>query len=357
MHAARFSLPAYLERIGFEGAPAPDLATLRQMMQRQVRTVPFENLDVQARRRVSIEPEDVAAKILGTERGGYCYEVNSLFSMACTAIGIPHRILGARPIVGDTRRPRSHMIVLAFVEGGEWICDTGYGRFGLREPFDLNGGTQTQDFDTYRVVRSDDEFRIECQLGGDPDGWNGLYTFNLSPFEIADFIHNFEGWTWDWLDVPALLSRADGAYENPMIDRDPVPTWRDGRVILIGDAAHPMYPTGSNGASQAIMDGRALGAALVEHGLGDAALAAYDEKFCGPISQLVLRNRGAGPFGLLNLLDERCGGVFDDIETVIPRAERDEFMRGYRAAAGFAMEKLNASPPILARGAGRVPRA
>jgi hypothetical protein len=66
----------------------------------------------------------------------------------------------------------------------------------------------------------------------------------------------------------------------------------------------------------------------------------------------VLRNRGAGPFGLLNLLDERCGGVFDDIEAVIPRAERDEFMRDYRAAAGFAMEKLNASPPTLARGAG-----
>ncbi|HEX5093942.1 MAG TPA: flavin-dependent oxidoreductase, partial [Burkholderiales bacterium] len=68
----------------------------------------------------------------------------------------------------------------------------------------------------------------------------------------------------------------------------------------------------------------------------------------------VLRNRGAGPFGILNLLDERCGGVFDDIEAVIPRAERDEFMRAYRTAAGFAMERLNTSPPILARGAGSV---
>ncbi|ESQ90798.1 hypothetical protein ABAC460_08185 [Asticcacaulis sp. AC460] len=189
MHPARFSLPAYLERIGFEGRPAPDLATLRQMMQRQVRAVPFENLDVQAGRRISIEPDDVAAKILGTERGGYCYEVNSLFAMACIAIGIPHRILGARPIVGDTRRPRSHMIVLAFVEGGEWICDTGYGRFGLRQPFNLAGGPQVQDFDTYRVVSANDEYRIECRLGGDEsDEWNGLYTFNLSPFETADFI-------------------------------------------------------------------------------------------------------------------------------------------------------------------------
>jgi hypothetical protein len=65
----------------------------------------------------------------------------------------------------------------------------------------------------------------------------------------------------------------------------------------------------------------------------------------------VLRNRGAGPFGLLNLLDERCGGVFDDIDTVITAKEREEFMSRYRAAAGFAMERLNAAPPIIAPGA------
>jgi hypothetical protein len=83
------------------------------------------------------------------------------------------------------------------------------------------------------------------------------------------------------------------------------------------------------------------------YGPTPAAFQDYDAKLCKDVSALVLRNRGAGPFGLLNLLDDRCGGVFDDIEVVIPRAERDEFMRGYRAAAGFAMETLNASPPIL----------
>lgn len=193
------------------------------------------------------------------------------------------------------------------------------------------------------------EVTVDASEGRKDSGW-------FKPVEIADFIHDFDGWTWDWLDVPALLARADGAYENPMIDRDPVPTWQDGRVILIGDAAHPMYPTGSNGASQAITDGRALGAALVEHGLGEAALAAYDAKFCGPISQLVLRNRGAGPFGLLNLVDERCGGTFDDIDEVIPAAERSAFMAGYKAAAGFAIDTLNAAPPTIAAGAKVVSR-
>jgi len=168
---------------------------------------------------------------------------------------------------------------------------------------------------------------------------------------IGDFIHHFDHWIWDWLDVPALIKQADSAFENPMIDRDPVPTWRDERVALLGDAAHAMYPTGSNGGSQAIVDARILGAAMVEHGVTPEALAAYDEKLCGPISQLILRNRGAGPFGLLNIVDERCGGTFDDIDDVIPPEERTAFMAGYKAAAGFAVEKLNTAPPTIPAGA------
>jgi hypothetical protein len=136
-----------------------------------------------------------------------------------------------------------------------------------------------------------------------------------------------------------------------MIDRDPVPTWRDGPVVLLGDAAHPMYPTGSNGGSQAIVDARILGAMMIEHGATPEALAAYDAKLCGPISQLILRNRGAGPFGLLNLVDERCGGTFNNIDDVIPPKERAEFMAGYKSAAGFAIETLNKAPPTIAPGA------
>lgn len=188
------------------------------------------------------------------------------------------------------------------------------------------------------------EVTVDNSQGWQSSGW-------FKPVEIDDFIRHFDGWTWDWLDVPALLRAADIAYENPMIDRDPVPTWRDGGVALMGDAAHAMYPTGSNGASQAIIDARALGVALLEHGVTAAALAAYDEKLCGPVSELILRNRGAGPFGLLNMVDERCGGEFDNIDDVIPAEERAAFMAKYKAAAGFAIEKLNAAAPTIAPGA------
>lgn len=181
------------------------------------------------------------------------------------------------------------------------------------------------------------------------EGWKQSGWFREVP--TSDFAHHFDSWVWDWLDVPAMIRASRSAFENPMIDRDPVPTWVDGPVALLGDAAHAMYPTGSNGGSQAIVDARVLGAAMVEHGATPAALAAYDKTLCGPVSQLILRNRGAGPFGLLNLVDERCGGTFDNIDDVIPAKERAEFMAGYKAAAGFAIEKLNAAEPTIAPGA------
>jgi 2-polyprenyl-6-methoxyphenol hydroxylase-like FAD-dependent oxidoreductase len=181
------------------------------------------------------------------------------------------------------------------------------------------------------------------------EGWSKRGWFR--PAAVEDFIHHFDGWTWDWIDVPAMLRGADGAYENPMIDRDPLDHWTDGPVTLLGDAAHAMYPTGSNGAGQAIIDARILGALMTQHGATPQALAAYDAKLAGPIGDLVLRNRGAGPFGLLNLVDARCGGVFDDIDAVIPPDERAQFMAGYKAAAGFAAEALNTAAPTIAPGA------
>ncbi len=167
---------------------------------------------------------------------------------------------------------------------------------------------------------------------------------------IDSFLPHFSDWNWNWFDAPALLRGADAAFENPMIDRDPVTTWIDGPVALLGDAAHAMYPTGSNGASQAIIDGRVLGAHMVKLGVTAAALQAYNDQLCDPMSALVLRNRGDGPFGLLKRVDERCGGTFDDIDEVISPAERAAFMADYKAAAGFAMEALNAAPATIAPG-------
>ena len=172
------------------------------------------------------------------------------------------------------------------------------------------------------------------------EGW-------FRPVPVKDFAHHFNQFRYDWLDFPKMLSQTDNAYENPMIDRDPVSTWVDGPVALMGDAAHAMYPTGSNGASQAIIDARVIGAKLLQHGITPAALSAYNSELCGPVSKLVLRNRGAGPFGLLKLLDDRCGGIFEDVNTVIPTKEREEFMAEYQEAAGFSRDKLNKAAPKI----------
>ena len=188
------------------------------------------------------------------------------------------------------------------------------------------------------------ELTVDDDPGQRPEGW-------FRQVAIEDFAHHFEHFRYDWLDVPAMLRGADVAYENPMIDRDPAPFWVDGPVALMGDAAHAMYPTGSNGASQAVVDARVIGAKLLAHGLSPAALAAYEADLHAPVSELVLRNRQAGPFGMLDIVDARCGGHFEDIEDVFPASERAAFMAGYKAAAGFDIEKLNASAPIIAPGA------
>ena len=165
--------------------------------------------------------------------------------------------------------------------------------------------------------------------------------------DVETFLPAFEDWTFDWLDIPALVRGAPAVWEFPMVDRDPVDRWVDDRVCLIGDAAHVMYPVGSNGASQAIVDARILGAMFQNHGIEPNALAAFETKLIEPMSALVLRNRGDGPVGILAMVDERCGGVFDSIEDVIPRTEIEEYMAKYKAAAGFAIESLNGAPPTI----------
>jgi len=218
----------------------------------------------------------------------------------------------------------------------------------------LGLGTSTQRMVIYPISAPDADGLAEINWIAEvtldaEDGWQGTSWFGTA--EPADFLHYFEDWRFDWLDVPTLIGGADVVYENPMVDRDPVPTWVAGRVALMGDAAHAMYPTGSNGASQAVIDARTLGAAMLRHGVTAAALAEYDAALYGPVSEVVLRNRGAGPFGLLQMVEERCGGAFDEIDAVIPADERAAFMRGYKDAAGFEMEKLNAAPRTIPEGA------
>lgn len=167
---------------------------------------------------------------------------------------------------------------------------------------------------------------------------------------LADFLPAFAAWGFDWLDIPALIQTADTIYEFPMIDRDPLPRWSFGRATLLGDAAHAMYPIGSNGATQAILDARMLGRCFVEHGVNAAALTAYDANRRPKCNAVVLANRGNGPDQVMQVVEDRCGGDFADIDDVLSPTERLEMAKAYKRIAGFDVDILNAAPSIITKG-------
>lgn len=142
---------------------------------------------------------------------------------------------------------------------------------------------------------------------------------------------------------PAELIEATGTfYEYPNCDRDPLPRWSFGRVTLLGDAAHPMYPNGSNGASQAILDARNLAMHLASCTSVANALAAYDAERRPVTAEIVLSNRRGGPEGVIDVVETRAPEGFDDIEKVASHAERKAIVRGYASLAGYAKEQVNA---------------
>ena len=156
------------------------------------------------------------------------------------------------------------------------------------------------------------------------------------------FAGPFAGWKWDWLDVPALIENGGPAYEYPMCDRDPLPRWSFGRVTLLGDAAHPMYPIGSNGASQAILDTESMMQALVEEPDIPAALMRYEGERREATGKIVLANRGNGPDQVMQLAEERAPAGFKHVNDVIPQAELEEISARYKQTAGFARAQVNA---------------
>lgn len=157
------------------------------------------------------------------------------------------------------------------------------------------------------------------------------------PGNPDDFMPAFADWHFDWLDVPALLANADAVLEYPMVDQDPLPRWTFDRITLLGDAAHPMVPRGSNGAGQAILDGHGLRVALQEHGVGPEALTAYEADRLPKTTQVVLTNRTNPPDAILREVWERSGDEpFDDIHDVISEDELAAITRNYRSIAGFS---------------------
>jgi 2-polyprenyl-6-methoxyphenol hydroxylase-like FAD-dependent oxidoreductase len=158
---------------------------------------------------------------------------------------------------------------------------------------------------------------------------------------LEDFYPTFEGWRFDWLDVARLLRESDAVLEYPMVDRDPLPFWSRGRITLLGDAAHPMYPRGSNGAGQAILDARALAGCLRREPDVAAALKAYETARLEAAYRVVLMNRKDPPDAILREVHQRTGDKpFERIEDVVPREELAEILETYKRVAGFSREAL-----------------
>ncbi|MEQ8481255.1 MAG: flavin-dependent oxidoreductase [Hoeflea sp.] len=213
-------------------------------------------------------------------------------------------------------------------------------------------GHEWQKFVTYPISPADPETGLSeinwvAELKKKPDAaWN-REDWNR-PGRLEDFLPSFESWRFDWLDVPELIRGARRIYEYPMVDRDPLPGWGQGRVTLMGDAAHPMYPIGSNGASQAILDARVLGKTIVAHGLSEAALIAYEDERRPATEKIVVANRGNGPDQIMQVIEEKCQGMFDVVTDVMSREELEDHAARYKALAGFDRETLNLRPPLIA---------
>lgn len=208
----------------------------------------------------------------------------------------------------------------------------------------IMAGHQNQKFVAYPISRAEylrgrslTNWIAELYVGGDtPERHDWNKEVPASVFRDA-----FQGWRFDWLDVPGLIDGARAIYEFPMVDRNPLPRWTFDRVTLLGDAAHPMYPIGSNGASQAILDAAALTRRLVEQGTTPEALDAYQADRIGPTGAIVLANRRNGPEHVMQIAEERAPAGFGHINDVISQAELEDIAARYKRTAGFSREQVN----------------
>ena len=223
----------------------------------------------------------------------------------------------AQPFLGG------RTMIMAGHEYQKFVC------YPLR---DLPDGRQLINFVAERKFSPDQSWRRE--------DWNRAG-------KVEEYLPPFESWRFDWLDVPGLIRAAETVYEYPMVDRDPLDAWRHGRLTLLGDAAHPMYPIGSNGASQAILDARVLTRELLTRGLTTAALDAYEAERLPATARIVTANRGNGPEQVMQMVEERAPNGFERIDDVLSAEEREGTAAAYKRLAGFDKDALNARPPIV----------
>ena len=183
------------------------------------------------------------------------------------------------------------------------------------------------------------EFKVADDQPMPPQDWE--HTARLE-----EALAPFASFTFDFLDVPTLMRQAETIYQYPMVDRDPLPSWDFGRVTLLGDAAHPMYPVGSNGASQAVIDARVLAREIALQPSIEHAVAAYDTARRPATAAVVQANRQVGPEQCMELVEQRAPNGFTNLDDVISQRELEEISRSYKRTAGFDPDVLNNRPSL-----------
>ena len=211
-------------------------------------------------------------------------------------------------------------------------------------------GHDTQRFVSYPISKKNTD-------GNAKINWIAELKFNPEkPWSKSDwskkvdkskFLNSFLDWSFDWIDPLNLISETSSIYEYPMVDRDPLEKWTFERTTLLGDAAHPTYPVGSNGASQAIIDARKLAFHLKVTGTNEKALLNYEKEMLPLTTKITVANRDSGPDALLQVVEDRCAGSFNDVQEIISQNELEAHSQKYKSVAGLNIEKLNNSNSIL----------
>ena len=209
----------------------------------------------------------------------------------------------------------------------------------------IMAGSADKKFVAYPIRNSIDEegdqlinwiadLRVNAEEDIMPQDWNRRADKNKLLREFGD-------WHFDWLDVPLLINDAQAIYEFPMSDRDPLTQWSFGHITLLGDAAHPMYPIGSNGASQAILDAECLAESLKNNDDISMALQQYESIRLPATAKIVLQNRQMGPEQVMQIVEERAPNGFENLYDVISPEELESIASRYKQIAGFDKDALN----------------
>lgn len=198
----------------------------------------------------------------------------------------------------------------------------------------VQAGHHNQKFVCYPISRAHAErgealINWICDLHMGDDALPSREDWN-KPGRLEDFLPRFADWNFGWLDVPDVIRNAHTILEFPMVDRDPLPRWSHGRITLLGDAAHPMYPIGSNGASQAILDGEAITQELAVGDDPEAALRRYEERRLPPTARIVESNRRKGIDVMLDIVEQRAPQGFTNLEDVLPADELEKIVGDYK---------------------------